>query len=65
MDQQQREDLAQKCDALCADLAALPEVPESLKMMGDVLSVTRFCLPALARCIRQGLFEYLDETSKR
>jgi hypothetical protein len=45
---------------LAAELAKLAEVPHKIQKGGDVLSMTKFCLPALARCFEHGVYEGLE-----
>lgn len=45
---------------LAAELAKLAEVPMKIQKGGDVLSMTKFCLPALARCFEHGVYEGLE-----
>jgi hypothetical protein len=60
-----REKAARLCDELGAELAKLDALPDSIRKMGDVLSVTGFCMEPLARNLRSGLYDFLVPGAER
>jgi hypothetical protein len=53
------------CNELASELAKLDEVPRRIMESGDVLSMTKFCLPGLVRCFESGVFDGLVPGAER